>query len=166
MHSAHSFPPILPPDLPLPELLAGHVEQAAAGLVGCILHRRLPDGEVRSAAIIETEAYRGDEPGSHAYRGMTPRNAVMFGPPGHFYVYFTYGMHHCCNVVCEPAGSAAGVLLRAMSPLPPHDGSASGTERLRMSGPGLICRALQIERSHNGLFLLDPGGCRSRSRHM
>jgi DNA-3-methyladenine glycosylase len=144
-----------PPPLPLPELVAGDVVQAAAGLLGCVLTRRLPGGEVRRALIVETEAYHMREPGSHSFRGDTPRTAVMFGPSGHLYVYYIYGMWFCCNVVCEEVGSGAGVLLRAAAPLAPHDGSDPAVPRLRLSGPGLLCRGLDIDRSCNGVNLLD-----------
>ena len=107
--------------------------------------------------IVETEAYHQCEPGSHAFHGRTPRNAVMYGPPGRLYVYFTYGMWHCANVVCEAVGTAAAVLLRAAVPLPPDDGS-TGSAPLRLSGPGLLCRGLQLEREHNGVNVLDRHG--------
>ena len=135
--------------LPLSELLMLHARDVAAGLIGCTLCRRQSDGAVQRAMLVETEAYRMDEPGCHAYRGKTPRNSVMFGPPGHLYVYFTYGMWHCCNVVCEQEGFAAAVLLRAASAL---DTSAN----LRLSGPGLLCQGLSIDRGLNGADLLDP----------
>ena len=108
--------------------------------------------------VVEVEAYRGaDDAASHAHRGRTARNAVMFGPPGHAYVYFTYGMHHCLNLVTEPRGSAAAVLVRALEPL---DGLAlmskrrRGAERPRLArGPGNVARALGLTREHDGLDL-------------
>jgi DNA-3-methyladenine glycosylase len=141
---------------PLRELLAGDVVSAAAGLVGCILARRLdgPDGRVLRVQIVETEAYHMSEPGCHAYRGRTPRTEIMFGQPGQLYVYFTYGMWHCANVVCEPAGTAAAVLLRAAVAM----GGAAATEAPRLSGPGLFCRGLELDRRHNGLQLLSRNG--------
>jgi len=114
----------------------------------------------RSGRIVEVEAYRGGEdPGSHSYRGRTPRNATMFGPPGHLYVYFSYGVHWCANVVCQPAGVAHAVLLRALAPL-------AGIEEMRAArargqkhpisdtdlcrGPGRLCQALSVDRRHDG----------------
>src|SRR5690348_15628562 len=93
-------------------LLSGDVVAAAAGLIGCVVERRLPAGSrdaglMLRGVIIETEAYRQNEPGCHAFHGRTRRTETMFGPPGHLYVYFTYGNWHMLNVVCEPDGTAA-----------------------------------------------------------
>ena len=94
--------------------------------------------------ITETEAYGGsDDEASHAYRGITNRNAVMFGPPGYAYIYFIYGMHYCLNVVTQPSGEASAVLIRGLQL--PH---------LHLNGPGKICRHLGITKNENGLSLM------------
>ncbi len=126
----------------------------ARGLLGCRLVN-LVDAERLSGTIVETEAYRGaSDPASHAYRGETGRNEVMFGPPGHAYVYFTMGVHYCLNITTEGAGRAGAVLIRAIQPL-----EGLGTMRrnrgiadpLRLSsGPGNLTRALGIDRGFNG----------------
>ncbi|OUE27976.1 3-methyladenine DNA glycosylase [Clavibacter michiganensis] len=95
-------------------LLAGDAVDVAPALLGAVLSRDSDEGRV-SVRITEVEAYRGvgEDPGSHSFRGKRARNATMFGPAGHLYAYFTYGMHTCANVVCGPEGTSAGVLLRA-----------------------------------------------------
>lgn len=114
-----------------------------------------------AARIIEVEAYAGEEdPGSHAFRGMTKRNATMFGPAGHLYVYFTYGMHWCANVVCGEEGRARAVLLRALTPLDGQDvmyrrrGSVAKRQRDLCSGPAKICQAFGIDGDFDGVDLV------------
>ena len=116
----------------------------------------LPDGTRLVGRIVEVEAYLGDgsDPASHAHRGPTPRTRPMFGPPGHFYVYRSMGIHRCANVVCEPAGVGAAVLLRAAEPLAGEErmralrGGRGGTELA--SGPGKLAEAFAIELAHSG----------------
>lgn len=136
----------------LQSLLAGDAAAAAAGLIGCVLERWLPDGSVLRVQLVELEAYHQSEPGCHAHRGRTPRTAVMFGPAARLYVYFTYGMWHCANIVCGPEGEASAVLLRAAALLsaPPRP---PGEPELRVSGPGLLCKSLRLDRSHSGMQL-------------
>ena len=126
--------------------------EVAPELIGCTLVRQL-NGETLCGLIVETEAYCPDDPACHAYRGKTPSNAAMFGPPGHSYVYFIYGMYHCFNVVTEAANTGSAVLIRAvgLSRLP-KDLEAKYTQQGKRvaAGPGKLCRTLAIDRSHNG----------------
>jgi len=114
----------------------------------------------RVVRIVEVEAYRGaDDPGSHAYRGPTPRTTTMFGPPGHLYVYFTYGMHWCANVVCGRDGAAGAVLLRAGEPVAGLEAIRSARPRARRdrdltSGPARLCQALGIDGTFDGADLV------------
>ena len=107
--------------------------------------------------IVEVEAYHHTEAAAHSYRGPTPRNAVMFGPPGFAYVYRSYGIHWCLNFVCEPKGSASAVLIRAIEPIAGlstmRRRRGVTAERLLCSGPGRLCEALGITGKHNGLAL-------------
>jgi DNA-3-methyladenine glycosylase len=117
------------------------------------------DGRLLSGKIVETEAYDGfKDPASHAYRGMTPRNEVMFGAPGYAYIYLTYGMHHCLNLVTQEKGYPAAVLIRALEPV---DGielmkRRRGRRKLRdlTSGPAKLCQAMAVDRRLNGADLL------------
>lgn len=133
------------------------VEVVARALLGCVLVRRVSDGEL-SGSIVEVEAYRGlDDPGSHAYRGPTHRNAVMFGPAGHVYVYRIYHFHTCMNVVCGDTGTASAVLIRALQPLNGLDTMArnrGGRPIAELcSGPAKLCQALEISMILNGIDL-------------
>ncbi|MFV0258695.1 MAG: DNA-3-methyladenine glycosylase [Acidimicrobiales bacterium] len=118
----------------------------------------------RAGRIVEVEAYWGaNDPASHAYRGPTDRNRVMFGAPGHLYVYRSYGVHWCANVVCGPEGEAAAVLLRAVEPVDGvaamwRDRPAAKKVTDLASGPGKLCAALGIAAGHGGVDLLDPTG--------
>lgn len=117
-------------------------EQVAPELVGCLLVRQRPKGTRLWGLIVETEAYCQSEPACHGHRRCSPSNATLFGPPGHLYVYLTYGVHHCVNVVTGRPGWANGVLLRAAE-LP---GEAERTA----AGPGLLARRFGLDRSHDG----------------
>jgi DNA-3-methyladenine glycosylase len=131
------------------------VHEVAPELVGATL---LVDGV--GGPIVEVEAYDHEDPAAHGYRGKTERNASMFGPPGHAYVYRSYGIHWCLNVVCESEGVASAVLIRALEP-------TQGVERMRdrrglddlrllCAGPGRLCQALGITGEHDGLPLDEP----------
>ena len=138
------------PGRPLPcSFFARPVLEVAPDLIGCTFLFKDVGGR-----LVEVEAYRRDDPASHSYRGRTPRNAVMFGPPGRLYVYFTMGLHFCVNVVCHREGEAAAVLLRALEP-------THGVELMRerrgmtdpralCSGPAKLTQALSISRQDDG----------------
>ena len=163
-----------------PDFLENPSDVAAPLLLGCTLTRTITlNGEKHKlvARIVETEAYDQDDPASHAFGGLSERNAAMFGPAGHLYVYISYGMHHCCNVVCGPEGFGSGCLVRAVEPLEglevmrelreagragkAHTGRAGKeqAERTRKhplklrdltNGPGKVCAALGIDKELYG----------------
>ena len=134
----------------------------APDLLGRLLVRRLEDGVLLVGRIVECEAYQEDDPASHSYRGRTSRTEVMFGPPGHLYAYFSYGVHWCCNVVTGRDGEGSAVLLRAVEPLTGMErmrhlrGGMKGA-RLLCSGPGRLTQAFAIGRQHNGVDLVRDG---------
>lgn len=154
---------------PLPRsFFARAPRRVARELLGKILVRQAPN-TLLTARIVEVEAYLGEkDPAAHAAAGRTLRNAVLFGPPGHAYVYFIYGNHYCLNVSCEPEGRAGGVLFRALEPLAGMEEMASarhmeihGPRDLAKltSGPGRLAEAFGITRTRdNGCDLTDAGG--------
>jgi len=150
--------PARPPGAGEP-LHRGQLTGTAADVAPTLLHKVLVAGE-RSGRIVEVEAYEGgDDPASHAFRGRTPRNGIMFGPAGHLYVYFTYGMHWCANVVCGSRGEARAVLVRALVPLTGLEAMrgarpAATRDRDLCNGPAKLCQALGITGADNGLDLL------------
>jgi DNA-3-methyladenine glycosylase len=141
----------------LAERLDGPVLDVAPRLLGATLRHVTDEGAV-AVRLTEVEAYDGpNDPGSHAYNGRTPRNAVMFGPAGRLYVYFTYGMHHCCNVVVGPEGRPSAVLVRAGEVVEGLDLAQRrrprSTVRDLARGPARLCEALGLDLSHNGADL-------------
>ena len=134
----------------------------ARDLIGCIFVHDHPSGRV-GVRLVEVEAYRGEQdPGSHGFRGPTQRTRTMFGPPGRLYVYFTYGMHWCANVVCGAPGVCEAVLLRAGEPRVGIEHMRARRpkitdERLLASGPARLAQAMGIDRSHDGASLLRGG---------
>jgi DNA-3-methyladenine glycosylase len=137
------------------DFFARSVHEVAPELVGCVL---LVDGI--GGRIVEVEAYDGEDPASHGFRGRTERNRSMFGPPGHAYVYRSYGVHWCLNLVCDREGRAEAVLVRALEPTHGIDLMRSRRgledERLLCAGPGRLCQALGVTREHDGLALDRP----------
>jgi len=144
---------VRPSGVSLEEALGGPADQVAPRLLGASLtHAGV------TLRLTEVEAYAGaTDPGSHAYRGMTRRNAVMFGPAGRLYVYFTYGMHVCANVVCGPEGEASAILLRAGEVVGGLDLARSrrpgAPDRDLARGPARLCRTLDLTLEHNGVDL-------------
>jgi DNA-3-methyladenine glycosylase len=128
------------------------VHEVAPELIGATL---LVDGV--GGTIVEVEAYDHEDPAAHGYRGRTARNASMFGPPGHAYVYRSYGIHWCLNLVCEDEGVASAVLLRALEPTHGLEAMRArrglDDQRLLCAGPGRVCQALGVTREHDGLAL-------------
>ena len=149
-------PVATPPDVLA--LLTGDPVDVAPHLLGAVMAVRGDDGVV-AVRLTEVEAYRGEaDPGSHAYRGRTSRNAVMFEAAGGIYVYFTYGMHHCVNIVCGPEGLSRAVLVRAGEVvegigLARRRRSAARVDRDLARGPARLCQALGLTRADNGLRL-------------
>jgi DNA-3-methyladenine glycosylase len=134
----------------------------ARDLIGCVFVHRL-GSDTLAVRLVETEAYRGViDPGSHGYRGITPRTEVMYGPPARLYVYFTYGMHWCVNIVSGREGECEAVLLRAGEPLKgvPRMRRMRGpaiSDHLIAAGPARLAQALGIDKRHNGVTLLRGG---------
>jgi DNA-3-methyladenine glycosylase len=137
------------------DFFARSVHEVAPDLVGATL---LVDGV--GGRIVEVEAYDHEDPAAHGYRGRTARNASMFGPPGHAYVYRSYGIHWCLNLVCEEEGTASAVLVRALEPTHGLEIMRArrglDDERLLCAGPGRLCQALDVSREHDGLALDEP----------
>ena len=137
------------------EFLARSVHEVAPDLIGVTL---LVDGV--GGTVVEVEAYDQEDPAAHGFRGKTARNASMFGPPGHAYVYRSYGIHWCLNFVCEPEEVASAVLVRSLEPVKGLDEMRRRRgledERLLCAGPGRLCQALAITREHDGLPLDEP----------
>lgn len=134
--------------------------RVAREILGSILIRKV-DGKILSGRIVEAEAYLHDDPACHAFRGMTERTRVMFGEAGHSYVYFTYGMHHCFNVVTNHIGKGEAVLIRALEPIEGIEtmylnrGEKAKKDTDLLSGPGKICQAMQLSKSESGIDLLE-----------
>lgn len=132
--------------------LEGAAPDAARALLGCILEREINGTTIR-VKIVETEAYDETDAASHSYKGKTPRTDIMFGPAGHLYVYFTYGMHYCCNIVTGPEGNGAAVLIRAVEPLEGEWVMQELRPRTGVelsNGPAKVCQALAINKDFNG----------------
>ncbi len=136
-----------------PTFLARPAIEVAPMLLGCLLVRQLPNGQVIRGLIVETEAYAVGDPAFHAYKSRTSRNDVVFGAPGRSYVYLIYGIYHCFNVVTDVEGVPSAVLIRALQ----LDKVPEGENLQKFAaGPGKLCKAMQIDRSLNGVTL-QPG---------
>lgn len=142
------------------DALAVDVTDAAVRLLGCTVEADTPDGTV-AVRLVEVEAYRGaDDPAAHSFRGRTARNAVMFGPAGHLYVYFVYGMHFCANVSCLTDGEPGAVLLRAGEVTSDVGAAFARRPTARRAadlarGPARLAALLGLTREHNGLDVTD-----------
>ncbi len=147
------------------DILSGSVDEAAVGLLGCLLIREFEDGGVVVARIVETEAYDQDDPASHAFHGKSERNAALFGPAGHAYVYISYGMHRCFNISAGDDGFGAGALIRAVEPVrgigimrERRFANRSGSRAIignrkdvdLTNGPAKLCQAMGIDLSLYG----------------
>lgn len=144
------------------DFLDGTASEVAPRMLGCILERTL-DGDTVRVRIVETEAYDQSDVASHSYKGRTERTDVMFGPSGHLYVYFTYGMHYCCNVVVGADGYGAAVLIRAVEPLEGMHLLEKRRQRQGVdvtNGPAKLCQALDIDKRLNGHDLRQGKGLR------
>lgn len=130
--------------------------QVAPRLLGSILEVNI-NNQIIKAKIVEVEAYDQADEASHSFRGKTQRTEVMFGPPGYLYVYFTYGMHYCCNVVVGPAGYGSAVLIRAVEPIEGlnilRDINPHKKDKDLTNGPAKLCKILGIDKALNGHFL-------------
>ena len=151
--------------LPLqPSFYQRHALEVARDLLGCRLVRLTGDGQRLAGIILETEAYQGEEDlGCHARHGLTPRTRVMYGPPGHAYIYFTYGMHWLLNAVTGPEGTPAAVLLRAIQPAEGRETMAAFRPALAHTprwtdGPAKLTQALALTGQQNGFDLCNPAG--------
>ena len=163
MTAAGPDPAAVAPDPPSPLVRDAYrrdPRDLAPDLLGKVFVHDDPATGARTGRIVEVEAYCGAaDPGSHAFRGMTPRNRTMFGPPGGLYVYFTYGMHWCANVVCGDEGEGVAVLLRAVAPLAGLDAMRAARPRIRREsdlcrGPARLCQAFGLDGGFDGADLV------------